>query len=47
MFACYVLLILYFASKGGYKVQHLARSKDTTEDSGEEYTGGVPGPVEA
>lgn len=38
MFCCYLLLVLYFISKGGYKVQHLAMS-------GEEASGGVEGAV--
>jgi MFS family permease len=38
MFLCYVSLIFYFVSKGGYKVQHL-------EMSGEEAAGGVEAPV--
>ena len=37
MFVCYVLLILYFRSKGGYK---------TVELKMEEETGGVEGPAE-
>jgi len=39
MFCCYLALIFYFLSKGGYKVQHLAMD-------GEKMTGGVPAPVE-
>jgi hypothetical protein len=39
MFVCYLGLIFYFISKGGYKVQHLAME-------GEKMTGGVPAPVE-
>jgi MFS family permease len=41
MFACYVVLILYFRSRGGYKVAvlHGGHIKD------EKYTGGVEGPV--
>jgi MFS family permease len=38
MFLCYISLIIYFRSKGGYKVQHL-------EMSAEEASGGVEGPV--
>ena len=41
MFICYVGLILYFLSKGGYKVQVLAGRADD-----EKFTGGVPGPIE-
>ena len=37
MFVCYVLLILYFRSKGGYKIVELKM---------EEETGGVEGPAE-
>ena len=40
MFLCYLSLIFFFISKGGYKVQHL-------EMSGEKASGGVEGPVEA
>jgi MFS family permease len=39
MFVCYLLLVLYFISRGGYKVQHLM--------SAEEAAGGVEGPVQA
>ena len=38
MFVCYVGLIFYFLSKGGYRVQHLTMS-------GEKASGGVEGPV--
>lgn len=38
MFCCYLLLVFYFLSKGGYKVQHLTVS-------GEEASGGVPGAI--
>ena len=38
MFVCYLSLIIYFRSKGGYAVQHL-------EMSGEKASGGVEGPV--
>lgn len=38
MFCCYLLLVLYFISKGGYKVQHLTMS-------GEEASGGIEGAV--
>jgi MFS family permease len=43
MLACYLILILYFKSKGGYEAEVLTghAAKD------EEYTGGVEGPVEA
>ena len=40
MFCCYLALVLYFISRGGYKAQHL-------EMSGEKASGGVEGPVEA
>ena len=40
MFGCYLILIFYFISRGGYKVQHL-------EMSGEKASGGIEGPVEA
>ena len=39
MFVCYLILVFYFASKGGYKVQHIM--------SGEEASGGIEGPVPA
>jgi MFS family permease len=38
MFCCYLLLVFYFISKGGYRVQHLAMS-------GEQASGGVEGAV--
>ena len=37
---CYLGLILFFVSRGGYKVQHLSMT-------GEEASGGIEGPVEA
>jgi MFS family permease len=40
MFVCYLALVFYFISRGGYKAQHLAMS-------GEKASGGVEGPVEA
>jgi MFS family permease len=43
MFVCYLLLIGYFRSKGGYKAQVLTGHE--AED--EKFTGGVKGPVEA
>ena len=50
MAACYLLLVLYFMAKGGYKAVHLDASgrevevsHDATPD--EAMTGGVPGPV--
>lgn len=39
----YLLLVLYFRAKGGYKVEVLHGQKP----EGEHYTGGVVGPVEA
>ncbi|MBA3273623.1 MAG: hypothetical protein H0T11_07100 [Chthoniobacterales bacterium] len=55
MFVCYVALIIYFKSRGGYKVQELAMSADTSRPpsfpvgpgtmSGEMASGGVEGPV--
>jgi len=39
MFVCYLILVFYFLSKGGYKVQHL------TSMPAEKAAGGVPGPV--
>lgn len=43
MFICYMILIFYFKSKGGYHAQELVGhgAKD------EKYTGGVEGPMEA
>jgi MFS family permease len=38
MFLCYLSLVFYFISRGGYKAQHL-------EMSGEKASGGVEGPV--
>jgi MFS family permease len=43
MFVCYVVLFLYFRSKGGYEAQVLAGHAAVDD----EYTGGVQGPVEA
>lgn len=40
MFCCYLSLVFYFLSKGGYKAQHLTMT-------GEEASGGIAGPVEA
>ncbi len=39
----YLILVLYFQAKGGYKVEVLHGAKP----DGEHYTGGVEGPVEA
>lgn len=42
----YLLLVIYFRAKGGYKQEHLSGVPDPVEKShGEEYTGGVPAPV--
>jgi len=41
MFVCYVLLILYFRAKGGYKAEVLTGHAANDE----EFTGGVTGPV--
>ena len=48
--ACYLLLVLYFMMKGGYKAVHLdasGREVEVTHDATPEeaMTGGVPGPV--
>lgn len=43
MLVCYLLLIVYFKSKGGYQAQVL--TGHAADDK--EFTGGVPGPVEA
>jgi hypothetical protein len=41
MLACYLVLILYFKSKGGYEAQVLTGHAANDR----EYTGGVPGPA--
>jgi len=42
----YLILVIYFRAKGGYKQEHISGSPDPVEKShGEEYTGGVPAPV--
>jgi hypothetical protein len=43
MFVCYLILILYFKSRGGYKAQVL--TGHAAEDK--KFTGGVAGAVEA
>ncbi len=43
MLACYLLLILYFRSKGGYEAEEL--TGHTAVD--DRYTGGVQAPMEA
>jgi hypothetical protein len=46
MALCYLLLVIYFRAKGGYKQEHLAGFPDVVEPfHGEEFTGGVPAPV--
>jgi hypothetical protein len=40
MFCCYLSLIFYFVSRGGYKVQHLTMD-------GEKASGGIEAPMEA
>lgn len=42
MLVCYLILIVYFKSKGGYKAEVLVGHE--AED--EKFTGGVPGPME-
>jgi MFS family permease len=42
MFVCYVILILYFKSQGGYKAEVLVGHRADDE----KFTGGVAGPVE-
>jgi len=42
MFLCYLALIFYFRTKGGYQAQVL--TGHAAED--EKFTGGVPGAVE-
>ena len=42
---CYLALVGYFASRGGYKVEEI--STGGSPHSGEQYTGGVAGPMEA
>jgi hypothetical protein len=51
MFVGYLLLVLYFAARGGYRVERIG-AHDTKhavppveKSEGEEYTGGVQGPV--
>jgi len=41
----YLLLVVYFRMKGGYKQEHLTGEDPVVKDHGEEYTGGVPAPV--
>lgn len=41
---CYLALVGYFASQGGYKVEEIVGG---APHSGEQYTGGVEGPMEA
>lgn len=43
MFVCYLILIAYFRSKGGYEARVL--TEHDAEDA--EFTGGVEGPMEA
>jgi MFS family permease len=43
MFVCYLSLIIYFRSKGGYQAEVLAGHAAHDE----EFTGGVPGPADA
>jgi MFS family permease len=43
MFVCYLILIVYFRARGGYKAEVL--TGHSAQD--EKFTGGVPGPVEA
>jgi hypothetical protein len=50
MAVCYLLLVIYFVMKGGYKAVHLDSSGREIEVSHEAthpetVTGGVPGPV--
>ncbi len=42
----YLILVIYFRAKGGYKQEHISGVPDPVVKShGEEYTGGVPAPV--
>jgi hypothetical protein len=43
MFACYMVLILYFKSRGGYQAQVLTGHSANDE----KFTGGVAGAIEA
>lgn len=43
----YLILVIYFRAKGGYKQVHIAGPEPVTKDHGEEYTGGVEAPVQA
>jgi hypothetical protein len=45
MAVCYLLLVVYFVSKGGYKQIHLEDEDTPDRRPGEKYTGGVEGPV--
>jgi MFS family permease len=45
MAVCYLLLVLYFVSKGGYKQVHMHDDDHPDTRPGEKYTGGVEGPV--
>jgi hypothetical protein len=42
MLLCYIILIIYFRSRGGYSAQVL--TGHAAEDK--KFTGGVPGPME-
>jgi hypothetical protein len=42
----YLILVIYFRAKGGYKQEHISGMPDPVQkDHGEEYTGGVAAPV--
>ena len=43
----YLLLVIYFRAKGGYKQIHIAGEDPVEKSHGEEYTGGVEAPVQA
>jgi MFS family permease len=41
----YLLLVIYFRLKGGYRQEHIGGEDPVVKEHGEEYTGGVPAPV--
>ena len=45
MAVCYLLLVIYFHFKGGYRQVHIDAPEPVEKHEGEEYTGGVPAPV--
>lgn len=43
----YLILVIYFRAKGGYKQVHITGDEPVEKERGEEYTGGVEAPVQA